>query len=456
MNVKSFLMPLYNNIPLQIVLLFTNYSSIYNFYKKAQWWPKEKIEQWQLDRLKMVVKYAYDNTSGYKQLYNESHINPYDIQKLEDIRILPYTDKKLLKDNIKDFTVNKSVVGHLRRVSTGGSTGNPFVFYSAAKYDSVEHAFMYNAWESIGWKMNDRGIILRGGFVGDENHLMKRTAYHRYSISSNYLTDIYYKSYINLIQKSKATFIHCYPSSLIELTKMILSHNDEGKLNINQIFISSESLYEWQLKLINKAFPQAHIMHWYGHCERAVWAPWCECNEKFHVNPFYGLCEILDRDTNVEVGESGEIVGTSFWMFGTPFIRYRTNDYAKKSEFGCDKCGRHFQLINNIEGRLQEYLISKTNRKISLCVWDCHFMHGQIFEHIDHFRFIQREVGKLVLAIVPNKLFTMEDEKKLLVNLKDFLGKDFECTIVQVNELQKTINGKFSLVEQHLNLFDTH
>ena len=453
MSIKALLLSLRGKMPPRLQHLGTNYNMVHDFYKDAQWWGKEKIEEWQLKRLQHMISYAYENTDGYHQLYDEAYIKPSDIQRLDDITVLPFTTKELIRENIDKFTVSKDVAGRLFRKSTGGSTGKPFVFFADTKNAVAEYGFMYNAWESIGWKESDIGVTLRGKYVGDPNNLIVKTGYNRYAISSIYITEENYSKYIQAIQNTKVSFIHCYPSSLIEFAKLVVMHNDSKQLeSIKHLFVSSEALYEWQKEIIRKAFPNAKIMHWYGHGERAVWAPWCENNEKFHINPFYGYCEIIDGTRPVSIGETGEIVGTSFWMNGTLFIRYRTKDFATRGADRCELCGREFKLIDKIEGRLQEYLVGRDGRKISISVWDCHFMHGKIFEHIEHFRFIQYEFGKLQLAIVPSAFYTEEEEKMLLQELNDFFGLDFEVEIKHVKELSKTKAGKFSLVEQHLTI----
>ena len=56
---------------------------------------------------------------------------------------------------------------------------------------------------------------------------------------------------------------------------------------------------------------------------------WCEENNFFHSIPFYGLTEVVnDNNDYCQAGETGEMVGTSFWMQGTFFIRYKTGDRA--------------------------------------------------------------------------------------------------------------------------------
>lgn len=452
MEIKNKLLTWYGMLPPSVQRLGTNYREVHDFYKKAQWWKREQITEWQLKRLQEVVRYAYERTDGYRQLYDEAKVTPDDIKTLDDIKSLPFTDKGLIRDNLEAFTVKTRNTRDLFKTTTGGSTGIPFSFYCDRENAEVEYAFMYNAWESIGWRESDIGIKLRGAHLGDNNHLIKKTGYHRYALTASFMTEANYGKYMELIADTKATFLHVYPSTLTDLSHLIVKNHDEGKLRIKHIFLGSENLYTWQKDFIKRAFPEARLMSWYGHTERALWAPWCEKEERYHLNPFYGYGEILNGDKDVDEGEVGELVGTAFWMFGTPFIRYRTNDFAEKGPDYCDKCGRQFQMINHIDGRLSEIIIGKTGRRISLTVFAGSIMHGKTFDHIKQFRFIQKEQGKLTLAIVPTNAFEDEDLTFLKQRLNEFLGDDFICEISKVEELAKTKSGKFSYLEQHLSV----
>lgn len=454
MNISS-LKKIYTHSPLSLIKLNQglNYWPIFHFYRKAQWWSRDKIEVWQLERLKRVVSFAYNHTVGYRQLYEEYGVKPTDIHTLKDIAFLPFVDKQLLRSNIAAFTAKQDYNGwdkihKFNKMQTGGSSGEPFTFYLDNM--AFEGAFMTNAWRLTGWHPSDKGIALRGAYVGDKDHLLSHTGYHHWSLSPNYLTDETYEKYIEEILKTKATYIHCYPSTIVELSKFIIRHHDSGRLRIKQLFISSEGLHDPEKEIIRQAFPEAKMMHWYGHAERAIWAPWCETDERFHVCPFYGIAEVINESREVGEGEVGELVGTSLWNFATPFIRYRTNDYAEKGVKGCNHCGRQFQLLNRIEGRLQEYLIGSTGRKIAFSVFDGSFMHSDAFMKVNKYRFIQYEPGKLILAIIPFEGFSDSDEKALTTIINNYLGEDFECVITHVDQLSKTKSGKFTLVEQHL------
>src|SRR5262249_886460 len=128
---------------------------------------------------------------------------------------------------------------------------------------------------------------------------------------------------------------------------------------IKGMLCSSEQLYDFQKRLFHDVFgDDVRMFVHYGHYEMAALAGFCEYTSDYHVLPQYGFAELLDRNDNpvTTPGEVGEIVATSFIMHATPFIRYRTQDLAVFGGFGCDKCGRPYQIWKKIEGRLQELI----------------------------------------------------------------------------------------------------
>ena len=56
--------------------------------------PRPELEQLQLERLKEMVRWSYDNAPYYKQAWDEAGVSPEDIHTLKDIEKFPFIDKK--------------------------------------------------------------------------------------------------------------------------------------------------------------------------------------------------------------------------------------------------------------------------------------------------------------------------------------------------------------------------
>jgi len=58
-----------------------------------------EIQEIQLQRLIETVERVYNNVPFYKEKFDELNVKPSDIKSLEDLRKLPFTKKKDLRDN---------------------------------------------------------------------------------------------------------------------------------------------------------------------------------------------------------------------------------------------------------------------------------------------------------------------------------------------------------------------
>ena len=75
---------------------------------KVMLWAPGEILSWQYQKLKEIIEYAYHYVPGYHSLYQEAGVKPEDIRLFEDIKLLPFTTKELIRDNLKDFTTRDS------------------------------------------------------------------------------------------------------------------------------------------------------------------------------------------------------------------------------------------------------------------------------------------------------------------------------------------------------------
>ena len=94
--------------------------------------PRPELEAMQLERLKEMVRYAYDNTVYYKRSFDEAGVSPDDIQTLADIEKFPFIDKKTERDtqHVGSFFGEMCSVPEeevIFMATSSGSTGVPTV-----------------------------------------------------------------------------------------------------------------------------------------------------------------------------------------------------------------------------------------------------------------------------------------------------------------------------------------
>ncbi len=446
--VQRFIRRTYSLVPPNIRMGST-YRATKRLLNAQEYWDRERIERWQIRHIGKMLRHAYDNVPGYRQLYDEAGVKPEDFRTAGDIRKFPFVTKELLRDNIEDFSARN--IPRWKRLyrTTGGSTGIPFGFYLLQENIEREFAFLHSAWERAGWKLGDSSAVLRGAFIGSEENLSEYDPYLKeLKISSYFLNERTYDRYKKRLLESRPAHLQAYPSAAALFADLILKNEDAGTFPFKLLLLGSENLYNWQKDRIGRAFPDSRIFGWYGHAEQVLFAPMCEDSSSLHLDPFYGFAELIDAEGNeVGTGATGELAGTSFWNFATPFIRYRTMDLAAKGSSRCVKCGRSYQLLEKIEGRLQELIVTGTGRYISMTAIN---MHSDVFDNVKQFQFRQMQAGKVTFNVVRKSSYSDSDTGKIRAELTKKLGRDMKLDIAFVDSIEVPKSGKFRFLIQEL------
>ncbi len=367
---------------------------------------------------------------------------------MRDIKQIPFLTKDIICENLNDL-VSIKYRNELHYVTTAGSTGTPTGFYWQKGYtDPIEQAFLWFLWSKKNIRHNDRFIILRGCIVPNNKIYYYRDRRSRLVLSVYHLTDVNIEKMIKEVEKFKPNVIQAYPSALYLFSKWIKKNNYKWKFPLKAILTSSENLYRYQEELFNEIF-HTQVYDLYGNAERTVMINRCG-NDSFHIIPFYGYTELINNNNQwcTKENERGEVVSTGFNNYAMPFIRYKTQDIAINTNVKC-KCGRNWKLIRNIEGRLQEMIITNTDRLISMTAIN---MHSDVFDNVKQFQFHQKEKGKLDFNIIPELNYSENDTKRIRNALKEKLGSDMKLEINVVSEISRTKAGKQRFLIQELSL----
>ncbi len=417
---------------------------------RSERWPEARIEAVQLRLLRRVVSHAYASVPGYRRLCAEAGVSPSDLVRLPDIKAFPLMTKELLRDNLEDFTSRAVPRRHMRYEATSGSTGIPFGFYMTARNDRKEDAFIHEGWERAGWKLGERGAVLRGAFVGTREAFWYFDAKKNdLVLSSHYLEEDMYDAYAAVLERWRPRHLKAYPSAAAQFADLVTARGEAGRFRFATALLGSEAIYPWQREKIHRAFPGVRIYGWYGQTEQVILAGMCEGSDEYHIHPLYGYTEILDaQGRDVGAGDLGELVGTSFWSFATPLIRYRTLDLARRGPPHCRSCGRHSQLLLSLDGRTQEVVLSRTGRPVTLTTIAS--IHSRVFDNLQQFRFRQEARGTVEFRFRPKSTFTRADAESLRAEILARLGDGFEVHMKEVTELPRGSGGKFRFLEQAL------
>lgn len=414
-------------------------------------WDLERLEQWQWLQVSRLLKWAWQRVPYYRRTWEEAGVAPDRIRSLADfVNQVPLVDKRDLREHLDEALASGLSSGRSIYVTTGGSTGIPFGFFDDAwRSWPRERAFFDHLWAEMGYRRGDASVVLRGTPVaGESGGALWRQEGHEWIFSSYHLTDENMSRYLREWGRLRLPFIQAYPSAIALVADHMRRHGVPRPDYVRAVFLGSENVYPGQRTLVEDAFG-CRTFSWYGHAEKAALAGECAESRDYHVFPQYGFLELVSSDGSpvTQPGVVGEIVATGFNNRVMPFIRYRTMDLGVWAAPGRCACGRAYRRLARVDGRLQEMIVTRDGRRISMTAIN---MHTPVFDRVRQFQFVQNEPGRIEMHIVPHPDYEAADEEGIRRELTEKWGSEIELSITRVPEIARTASGKLRFLVQNL------
>ncbi len=326
--------------------------------------PRSELEQMQLDRLKAMLSYAYENTVYYKRSFDEAGVRPEDVQTLSDIQKLPFIDKKTERDtqHVGSFFGEMCSVPEedvVFMATSSGSTGVPTVSpFTQEDFDLWQDTEARLFWQA-GMRPSDRYVhgLNFALYVGGPDVIGAQ----RLGALAIWVGAVPSDRLLFVLKQYQPTVIWTSPSYAWQLGEKAKEKGFDPKtdFSIHTIIVAGEpggsipstraAIEElWGAKVVD-FFGLSDI---YGACAAA-----CEARDGLHIVEDQILVETVDPHTGevLEPGELGELVYTTLMKKARPMIRFRTGDIGYVSNEPC-QCGRTLARIH-ITGRKDEMFI---------------------------------------------------------------------------------------------------
>jgi phenylacetate-CoA ligase len=383
-------------------------------------------------RFLKIFKKAINRSEFYRKLYYSYGIAENDIKSIGDISKLPVIDKKMInKEPHLLLTVPKFF---LSKSYTSGTTGTPLTVYN--DYFSVlrERACQYVFRKRRGFKYGNHLVSLRG-HLGREMLALKIGIFNTLYLSSYQINEQTIAHYYRKILSYKPVAIEGYPSSLYSLCYFL--RDKHLCLSIPVCFTSSETLFDFQRELIEKVL-NTEIYDYYGNTEKAISLAECIDHRGYFSQLGYSINEFREDC----------IITTSLINSSFPLIRYKVDDTVSLTSvptlLNSELC-----VVDFINGRTDDNILTKNGTKIGRLD---HLFKG--VGNIKLAQIVQNEIGKIIINIVPDGIFSEKDRLKLIVHIDERIGLDnidFTISIVADSQIIYTRRNKFRQVVSTLN-----
>jgi phenylacetate-CoA ligase len=410
--------------------------------------PREDLEALQLRRLKALVEKVYYNVPFYQNRFTEMDLRPEDIRSLDDLKLLPFTEKQDLRNNYPFglFAVPRDNV--VRVHASSGTTGKATVVGYTQRDVNTWAELMARSLMCAGASRRDivhnaYGYGLFTGGLG-MHYGVERLGATILPISGGGT-----RRQVMLMRDFGSTILCSTPSYALFLYESILAAGmsiDDLKLHTG-IFgaepWSEKMRADIESKLRIKALDIYGLSEIMG---PGVGMECCDAQDGLHIWEDHFLMEIIDPDTGEQLplGETGELVITTITKEAQPLIRYRTRDITRIEAIPC-RCGRIHRRINRIQGRSDDMLII---RGVNVFPQQIETILLETQGVAPHYQLILTREGSLdmleVKVEVDEKLFSDEIkhlqriEAKIQKNIKEFLGVTAKVTLSEPRSIERS------------------
>ncbi len=421
--------------------------------ERSQWLSREDVEKLQMVKLGELLELALQHSPWHAKRIREAGIALGEGAPLtmKDLQRLPTMNKADAMVNVDDIAW-RDAPGGAFKYNTGGSSGQPLIFYYGRWRQASDAAGRIRARRWWGVDVGDREVYLWGAPVElsktDRIKTLRDRMLNQLVLNAFDMSISNMDAYIDAIQNFQPKCIYGYASSVALLAARVEERGIKFNLpDLKVVCTTGEPLYPYQRTLIQTVFgvPAANE---FGSRDIGFTAHETPEGQMLLMSESI-ILEVLDPNGRpVAPGQIGEAVMTGLCSQAQPFIRYRTGDMVRCADEVC-KEGRGLHVISEVIGRTTDFIIHP----------DGTVMHAlaviyvlRAIDGIGEFKLIQHTVDRVEILVVPSQRWQPDFSNKIIRGIQARLSVDVRVEVRLVDDIPPEASGKHRYVVSHVAL----
>jgi len=410
--------------------------------------PRSELEALQGERLVRQVKWVYENSPFFRDLYERHKVRPEDIRGLQDLTKLPTMSKDDLRawrEKTGDPFCGALCVPQSMLVKTHhstGTSGQPNVYGLTRKdWDDAADQFARILYR----------VGLRCGDVTN-NWLESAMGWHGYTMTAEGARRIgatvfslepdnrsIVPTTLEMLRGVNFSAIFVYHPE-IEIAYLHKKHLVPKEIHPNLRFIYSAALTTpARRKLLEEAWGVPYFNMGASGDQYLVGSECPHSLPGLHMLEDRVIVEVLDPATHEPVpdGQIGEVTVTNLWAEGVPYLRYRLEDIAIADRRPCACGSTHVRLT--YRGRMAWSVLLEGGRVFSDDVENILWQFPETqFAQYQLVRFAQQPQSRLVVRTTLHRDRVSDEsefQSRLTAAIQDQLGVPAEVRFVEAGEI---------------------
>ena len=422
--------------------------------ERTQWLSREGIEACQTQRLNRLLASALAHSPWHAERLRAAGLDEAaraGTATLNDLARLPTMNKRDARDNV-DRLVWREAPGGVFKYTTGGSSGEPLIFYFGRERQASDAAGRMRARRWWGVQPGEREAYLWGAPVELNktdriktlrDRLVNQMVLNAFAMSPERMDD-----YLDALQAWQPKCLYGYASSVA----LLAAHAEVRRrtLRLPQLRVvctTGEPLYPHQRELIARVFG-APVANEFGSRDIGFTAHEAPGGQMLLMSESH-IIEVLDEAGQpVAPGEAGEAVVTGLTSAAQPFIRYRTGDVLRlSSEPAAGGQGLH--VIAEVTGRQTDFVVAADGRVMHALavIYVLRAVPG-----IAQFKCIQHAIDRMEVQIVPDVDWNEAARETVVAGLRARLGDALQVDLRMLDDIPPEASGKHRYVVSHVPL----
>lgn len=429
--------------PLHEVLKGHHSVAVHRALERSQWLPPAELAALQRDNLRHFLVSIGRHVPYYRELFQRLGFDPAQADTAS-LRQLPLLDKPTIRAQGEALRAENAT--GLKRFNTGGSSGEPLIFWLNEERVSHDVAAKRRATRWWGVDIGDPEIVVWGSPIElgsqDRIRLLRDRLFRTELLSAFEMSRENLGKFVARIRQRRPAMLFGYPSSLALIAQYA---REEGialdGLGIRVAFVTSERLYDHQRTLIEEVFA-CPVANGYGGRDAGFIAHECPAGS-LHITAEDMVVEIVDAEGRVlPSGEPGEIVVTHLFTSAFPFVRYRTGDVGVLGDRPCS-CGRGLPVLASVDGRTTDFVVAE----------DGTVLHGLALIYVlrdmpgvANFRIVQESRQLTRVEVVPREQLSDAMTREIREGLRARLGQGVTVEVEGKASIAPEKSGKHRYV----------
>jgi len=402
------------------------------YLEQTQFDPPEVVRARQLAALKVTLKHAYETVPYYRAAWRKAGVHPTDVHSLADLEAFPILTKNDIRRHERALISSCYDAAKLRVKRTSGSTGVPLNIRIDEPAVQWKTACTIRSDEWSGYRLGQRVAKVWGnpdylhfGWKGRLRNYFFDRAIHLDTLN---LTEERITAFASQLRRHRPGLIFGHAHSLYLLACSLRKARIDD-IRPNGIISTAMPLHDWQRTVIERVF-DCPATNRYGCEEVSLIASECELHQGLHVNSDSVYVEASDGPTLI----------TDLANRAMPLIRYQVGDVAVGSKRIC-RCGRGLPMLERIEGREADYVLTPTGNLISGISLTENF--ALLITGAAQVQIVQESLRRIVVRLVPDDSFGPASRGQIADLVHETFGSNVDYDVELVDAIPQEASGKY-------------